>query len=110
MRRLALPLLLVSWLLVGSAGASSANETCEPTGPVSLMILQSGQKVRELAKALGGRVVAAGPETVILADGRVITADPEAAGEHLNALGWGARPIRVVVSFPKRRARPRRVG
>ena len=89
---------------------ATAAETCDPTGPVSLLFLQSGQKVRELALALGGQVVAQGPNTVILADGRVITADPEAAGDQLNALGWGARPIRVVVSFPKRRARPRTRG
>jgi len=97
--------------LVLLALPATAAETCEPTGPVSLLLLQSGQKVYELAKALGGQVVARGPKTVITADGRVITADPEAAGEHLNALGWGARPIRVVVSFPKtRRVKPRRIG
>jgi hypothetical protein len=78
---------------------------------VSLLLLQSGQKVHELAAALGGQIVARGPKTAILADGRVITADPEAAGEALNELGWGARPIQVVVSFPKtRRVRPRRIG
>jgi len=74
------------------------------------MILQTGEKVRELAKALGGQVVRVGPKTVILADGRVITADPEAAGQHLNALGWGARPMQVVVSFAKQKARPRNFG
>ena len=66
-------------MLLASLAAipAGAAETCVPSGPVSLMILQSGQKVRELAIALGGQVVAAGPKTVILADGRVITADPE---------------------------------
>jgi hypothetical protein len=104
--------LLVGLSLVGMPGPSArASETCEPTGPVSLLLLQSGQKVRELAAALGEPIVARGPKTVVLADGRVITADPEAAGDVLNALGWGARPIQVVVSFPKtRRVRPRRIG
>jgi hypothetical protein len=79
-----------------------------PSAPVSLVILQSGQKVRELAASVrDAQVVRHDAETVIFDDGRVITADVSAAGEHLNALGWGARRIDVAVSFPRRRALPR---
>ncbi|MEM7411571.1 MAG: hypothetical protein AAF430_15165 [Myxococcota bacterium] len=85
-----------------------AAETCDPTGPITLVILQSGGKVHALAKAQGGTVVRHDAETVVFADGRVITADVEGAGAHLNALGWGARPISVSAASAAKRARPRR--
>lgn len=111
----------MSWLDAGRAACLSLGlalalaasvawsaETCAPSGPVSLIILQSGQKVRELAASLGGPVLRADSSTVIFADGRVITADVVAAERHLNEVGWGERRIEVLASFPKRRARPRR--
>ncbi len=105
-----LPLL---WLALGLllAAPLQAGETCEvrpARGPVSLIILANGQKVQELARSVkDGQVVARDAETVIFADGRVITADVDAAGEHLNQLGWGARRIQISATFPARRARPR---
>jgi hypothetical protein len=82
---------------------------CEvSSGPVALIILSSGPKVLEYARALKGTVVLRDAKTVIFRDGRGITADAEAAGRHLNALGWGARRIEIVASFQGRRARPRR--
>ena len=96
-------------LALGSFATAHAGETCEvPSVPVALIILSSGSKVLEYARALKGTVVRHDAMTVIFHDGRVITADIEAAGRHLNALGWGARRINVVASFPAPRARPRR--
>ena len=89
-------------------GPSEAAETCNPGGPVTLVILQSGAKVTALAQAQGGTVVRRDAKTVIFADGRVITADVEGAGTLLNELGWGARPIRVSAAATAKRARPRR--
>jgi hypothetical protein len=114
------PACLTLWLL---ATPIAANEVCDPgaagegpaapggpPGAVSLMILEDGEKVHGLAKALarGVPMAARGPQTVVFRDGRVITADVESAGRVLNALGWSARPIRVVATFGKPRARPRR--
>ena len=106
------PVLIACLLLPAGAGAEP--EQCEarsaPRGPVSLIILQSGRSVHELAASLarGARVVAKDPETIVFDDGRVITADVEGASAHLNRLGWGGRPIQVVASFPSAPARPRR--
>ena len=100
-------------LLFGGVAHAQVGETCDPgaaTGPVSLIILQSGQRVHSYAKSVGGRVAAYDEKTVIFQDGRVVTADVEAAGEHLNTLGWGARPIRVVASLPRPSVRPRLSG
>jgi hypothetical protein len=94
---------------LGPAPAGAA-ESCTPGGPVSLMILQSSQKVRELTQALDGTVIRQEAKTVIFQDGRVITADVEAAGRLINELGWANRRIDVVASLPARRARPRSSG
>lgn len=103
------PALVLALLL--AAPATLANESCGSGGPVSLLILQSGQKVHELARSLGVQAVHVDAKTVILVDGRVITADVAAAGEHLNRLGWSERPIQVVATMTKtRRVRPRRIG
>lgn len=99
-------------LTLGSFATAHAGEICvapgaAPSGPVSLIILSSGHKVLEYARAQKGNVALADAKTVIFQDGRVITADVEAAGRHLNELGWGGRPINVVASFAAPRARPR---
>ena len=99
-------------LALGSLTTAQAGEVCEapgaaPSGPVSLIILSSGAKVLEYARAQKGTVALADQKTVIFQDGRVITADVEAAGRHLNTLGWGGRGINVVASFAAPRARPR---
>jgi hypothetical protein len=41
--------------------------------------------------------------TIIFADGRVVTSDVSAASDHINALGWGSRGIKMVASFSTRR-------
>ena len=84
---------------------------CEvPTesGPVALIIVSSGAKVHAYARKLKGTVARQNEKTVIFHDGRVITADVEAAGRHLNDMGWGSRRVDVVASFSGRRPRPRR--
>lgn len=111
--RVALPLCLGLLLAVAAPAGAQQGEVCEARpsasrGPVSLVILASGAKVRELAASVKDTpVVARDANTVIFADGRVITADVASAGEHLNALGWGSRRIDVTATFPARRARPR---
>jgi len=98
-------------LALGSFATAHAGQVCEVpsgSGPVSLIILASGSKVHAYARTLKGTVARRDAETVIFHDGRVITADIEAAGRHLNDLGWGARGINVVASFPAPRARPSR--
>jgi hypothetical protein len=109
----ALAALTVVLLLAGASSAGAEGEMCAPpSGPVSIIILQSGEKVYELARSLarGSKVVAKDTTTVVFDDGRVITADVDRAGQHLNTLGWGARRIRVVATLPARRPRPRRSG
>jgi hypothetical protein len=98
---------------MGSPSAARAGEVCEvppSSGPVALIILASSSKVHSYVRTLKGAVALRDAETVIFGDGRVITADVEAAGRHLNALGWGARRVDVVASFPAARPRPRRRG
>lgn len=105
-------LLAPLWLASAAPVHAQTGEVCESApvrATVSLTILASGAKVHELARSVkDASVVASDAQTVIFDDGRVITADVEAAGEKLNALGWGKRRIDIAVSFPARRARPRR--
>ena len=95
-------------LALGSFTSAHAGQVCEVpsgSGPVSLIILASGPKVHAYAKTLKGTVARRDAETVIFHDGRVVTANIEAASRHLNDLGWGSRSINVVASFPAPRAR-----
>jgi hypothetical protein len=96
-------------MALGSLTTAQAGKVCEVpsgSGPVSLIILASGAKVQAYARTLKGTVARRDAETVIYHDGRVITADVEAAGRHLTDMGWGTRAIKVVASFPAPRARP----
>jgi hypothetical protein len=98
-------------MALGSFTTAHAGQVCEVpsgSGPVALIILSSGSKVHAYARAQKGTVARKDAETVIFHDGRVITADVEAAGRHLNDLGWGARGIEVVASFSAPRGRPSR--
>lgn len=108
----ALALVLPVALAQGSFATARAGEVCEvpANGPVALIILASGPKVHTYARKQKGAVIRRDAKTVIFNDGRVITADIEAAGRHLNDLGWGGRRIDVVASFAAPRARPRGSG
>ncbi len=95
---------------LGAPASARAGEICEvpSAGPVALVVLASEAKVKAYARTQKGTVIRRDAKTVVFLDGRVITSDIEAAGRHLNALGWGARRIDVVASFAAPRARPRR--
>jgi hypothetical protein len=109
-QRLSRALALVAPLVLalGSSTTAHAGKVCEVpsgSGPVALVILASGAKVHAYARTLKGTVAHRDAETVIFHDGRVVTSDIEAAGRHLNDLGWGGRGINVMASFPAPRAR-----
>lgn len=110
LRSRVLPLACCAVLSVAASGSEVCESPPASNGPVALMILESPARVRALAASLarGVPVVARDDATVIFRDGRVITADVEAAGRHLNALGWSRRRIDVVASFAGARARPKR--
>ncbi len=94
--------------LVPAAAGGEQGAVCDVgggTGPVALILVASPQQVREFAKATRGRILRQGSDTVVFADGRIITSNADSATEHLNALGWGSRRIEVAASF---RPRPRR--
>jgi hypothetical protein len=87
--------------------ADAQSCTAKSSGPVSILILDSAQRVEEYASSVrDGRVAARDRGTVIFEDGRVVTADVDAATRQLNALGWGARRIEVVASFRLRPVQP----
>jgi hypothetical protein len=90
-------------LFAWEARAQSCEAAPKPGGPVSILILDSPQRVDAFAASVQGAQVAARDRgTVIFDDGRVVTADTDAATRQLNDLGWGNRPIQVVASFPLR--------
>ena len=94
-------------LLLGCVASDAGAQSCESKpgtrGPVSILILDSPQRVEEFAKTVQGAKVAARDRgTVVFDDGRVVTADADAATRQLNGLGWGNRPIQVVASMSLR--------
>jgi hypothetical protein len=91
------------------ARAQSCEVQAPASGPVSILILDSPRRVDEFAGSVQGvRVVAREAGTVIFEDGRVVTADADAASRQLNALGWGKRSIQIVAGFPLHSAAPAR--
>lgn len=104
-------MIVLALVLAGSA-PSGAGELCDPVAVarVSLLILANAERVQTLAKSIGAhtRVLARDDATVVFEDGRVLTSDPSGASRHLNALGWGAKPIDLVASFVRSRSLPAR--
>ena len=107
---------LACFLSIGLAAAPVAaqeGQTCDAGAvrpAVSLVILASAKKVQELAASVRDvRVLRRDAKTVVFENGRILTADVAAVGEHLNALGWASRRIEVLASFtaapPARSAR-----
>jgi len=95
--------LLVCTFVAGDAHAQSCEAAPKKSGPVSLLILDSPQRVETFAASVkDARVAVRDRGTVIFDDGRVVTADTEAATRQLNELGWGSRPIQIVASMPLR--------
>jgi len=96
-------LALVATALPGSAAAQTCDARQRGGGSVSIVVLASGERVQKLAATVKSvEIVRRDKETVIFADGRVITSDVEAAGRHLNALGWGHKRIEIAASVPAR--------
>ena len=98
---------LLALLLCSLVAVDARRRRCEAapkkSGPVSILILDSPQRVEAFAKSVQGAKVAVRDRgTVIFDDGRVVTADTDAATRQLNELGWGNRPIQIVASLPLR--------
>ena len=112
-------MIATTWFALVALGLAPASAqdggSCEAaaptTGPVSLILLASADRVQALAASVkNATIVSRDASTVVFSDGRVISADAASVGTHLNALGWANRPIRVTASFKPRAARPRRYG
>jgi hypothetical protein len=104
LRRIAAALAVSALSLAPAPGALAQSCKVKPSsGPVSLLILDSARKVDEFAATPRDAVIVV-RETglAIFEDGRVVTSDVDAATHHLNALGWGSRPIQIVAAFPMR--------
>jgi hypothetical protein len=75
---------------------------CDPgASPVMIVVVESPRKVKS-ASALwkDTPIMVQDPEVVVFADGRIVTSSPEAAGEHLQSLGWAHRDIEIVGGLP----------
>jgi len=83
-----------------SPGASEQAGICEPgEAPVTIVVVKSASKVRSAAALWESTpVVSQDAETVVFADGRIVTSRLEATGEHLESLGWAHRDIEIVGS------------
>jgi hypothetical protein len=84
-----------------AAGSGQAG-ICDPGAtPVVIVVVPSPKKVEsasELWKATP--IVVRDPETVVFADGRIVTSRLEATGDHLQSLGWTHRDIEIVGGLP----------
>jgi hypothetical protein len=110
---ISLAALVVMTALAMAQDVSAEAALCEskPTGSVKLLILPNQQKVHAYAATLAHiPVVARDPSTVVFQDGRVVTADVDKAGGHLNKLGWASLRLEVVASFGIRPQRRRSFG
>lgn len=101
-------LLLAAGLAAGSAPATGAPQcdTGPSRGSVAIVVVASPERVQQYAATVKGvRVLRRDADTVIFADGRVVTANVGAVDRHLNALGWADHRIEILASFSKRSAR-----
>ena len=82
----------------GQAEGSGEAGICDPgAAPVMIVVVPSPKKVQsasELWKATP--IVMRDPETVVFADGRIVTSRIEATGDRLQSLGWAHRDIEIV--------------
>jgi hypothetical protein len=83
------------------ADTGEAPSTCEVpySGPVTIVPVRT---IGALERAMNDRgtipVVYATEDTAIYRDGRVLTTNVEALGEHLNAVGWVENPMQILGS------------
>ena len=67
----------------------------------SIVVVESPRKVKSAAGLWKTTpVVLQDPETVVFADGRIVTSRLDATGEHLQSLGWAHRDIEIVGGLP----------
>jgi hypothetical protein len=81
-----------------SAGAG----ICDPSAaPVMIVVVPSPKKVKSAAELWKATpIVARDPETVVFADGRIVTSRLEGTGDYVQNLGWTHRDIEIVGGLP----------
>jgi hypothetical protein len=86
----------------GGAEASEPVGICDPaSSPVMIVVVESPRKVESAsARWKATPIVVQDPETVVFADGRIVTSRLEATGDHLQSLGWAHREIEIVGGLP----------
>jgi hypothetical protein len=84
------------------AQAAAQVGICDPdSSPVMIVVVESPRKVKSAAGLWKATpVVLQDPETVVFADGRIVTSRLDATGEHLQSLGWTHRDIEIVGGLP----------
>jgi hypothetical protein len=75
---------------------------CDPgSSPVMIVVVESPKQVRSAsAQWKTTPIVVEKPETVVFADGRIVTSRVEAMGDQLQSLGWTHRRIEIVGGLP----------
>lgn len=75
---------------------------CDPgSSPVMIVVVDSPRQVRSAAGLWkAAAVLRQDPETVVFADGRIVTSRLDATGGHLQSLGWQHRDIEIVGGLP----------
>lgn len=75
---------------------------CDPdSSPVMIVVVESPRQVKSAAAQWKTTpVLVKKPETVVFADGRIVTSRVEAMGDQLQSLGWTNRQIEIVGGLP----------
>jgi hypothetical protein len=84
------------------AAQSKPAGICEPgASPVMIVVVDSPERVKSVSALWKGTpTLVEEADTVVFADGRVVTSRVEAAGDHLQSLGWAHRQIEIVGGLP----------
>jgi hypothetical protein len=82
-------------------GSSQVGICDRSSSPVMIVVVESPRKVKSAAGLWKATpVVLQDPETVVFADGRIVTSRLDATGGHLQSLGWEHRDIEIVGGLP----------
>ena len=75
---------------------------CDPAdSPVMIIVVESPRKVALASSQWKNTpILVQEPETVVFADGRIVTSSVEATGDRLQSLGWAHRDIEIVSGLP----------
>jgi len=86
----------------GDTRGSGPVGICEPgASPVMIVVVDSPGRVKSAAALWKATpIVIEKPETVVFADGRIVTSRLEAVGDQLQSLGWAHREIEIVGGLP----------